>query len=88
MRGKFDRYLDQVSRWEFVRHYRATTVLFPVSEHDEAAVSPSCRDPGDDKFLALALHCSAQTLIASDEDLLVLNPWHGIAIQKPAQFLS
>ncbi|RYU58393.1 hypothetical protein EWI61_10985 [Methylolobus aquaticus] len=27
-------------------------------------------------------------LIASDEDLRVLNPWNGIAIQTPAQFLS
>jgi len=88
MRDKFDRYLDQASRREFVQHYRATKVLFPVSDRDEAAVSPSCRDPGDNEFLVLALHCSAQVLIASDEDLLVLNPWNGVTIQTPAQFLS
>lgn len=88
MRDRFDRYVDQASRREFVRHYRATTVLFSVSDREASAVRPSCRDPGDDKFLALAVHCSARALIASDDDLLVLNPWNGIAIQTPAQFLS
>ena len=68
-----------------MQHYRERTLLFPVSDRDEAAATPSCRDPGDNQFLAL---CSAQVLIASDEDLLVLNPWSGTAIQTPAQFLS
>jgi putative PIN family toxin of toxin-antitoxin system len=32
-----------------------------------------CRDPHDDKFLAVAVHGGADLLITGDNDLLVLN---------------
>ena len=47
-----------------------------------------CRDPKDDKFLALALDGSADVIIAGDEDLLVLHPWRGIPILSPREFLG
>ncbi len=46
-----------------------------------------CRDPGDDKYLELALIASATVLVSSDQDLLALNPWRGIPILRPAEFL-
>jgi predicted nucleic acid-binding protein len=52
--------------------------LVPVSD---------CRDPGDDKYLELALAARAAILISSDEDLLALDPWRGVHIVRPAEFL-
>ena len=88
MRDKFDRYLDRESRLSFLRHYHAATALFPVALDEENALKLPCRDSRDNKFLALALHCSALMLISSDDDLLILNPWQNIAILTPAQFLQ
>jgi len=88
LRDKFDRYLDRESRLGFLQLYHAASALFPVTLDEEKILIPPCRDSRDNKFLALALHCSAQTVISSDEDLLILNPWHEIAIVSPAQFLS
>ena len=45
-----------------------------------------CRDPQDDKFLALALACSADVLVSSDNDLLTLTPYRGIPILTPKAF--
>lgn len=87
MRDKFDRYLDQESRCIFFQQYRSASLLFPVTELETNVITPPCRDPRDNKFLALALHCSAHMLISSDDDLLVLNPWQNIPILTPVQFL-
>ncbi len=88
LRKKFDRYLDHDSRLDFFRRYRHQVLLFPVTEAEEAGLPQACRDPRDNKFLALALHCSADVLVSSDDDLLVLNPWQDIPILTPAQFLK
>ncbi|WKJ88898.1 putative toxin-antitoxin system toxin component, PIN family [Methylomonas montana] len=88
MRDKFDRYLDRDSRWQFVERYRSIATLLPVTIEQEKTLLPPCRDPQDHKFLALALHCSAQLIISSDEDLLVLSPWQNIPILTPAQYLQ
>jgi putative PIN family toxin of toxin-antitoxin system len=87
-RKKFDRYLDKESRRAFVALLRRHLHLFAVQPADLAAVDPPCRDPTDDKFLALALASEADALVSSDEDLLVLHPWHGIPIMTPAEFLA
>ena len=34
-----------------------------------------CRDPKDNKYLELALAVGAETIVSSDDDLLVLDPW-------------
>jgi putative PIN family toxin of toxin-antitoxin system len=85
---KFDRYLDQTLRREFVALIRRQSHLFAVETTDLEAVEPPCRDPEDNKFLALALAAEANVLISSDDDLLVLHPWRGIPIVTPADFLS
>ncbi len=48
----------------------------------------ACRDPKDDKFLELAVSGQADLIISSDNDLLVLHPFRGISILKPAAFLD
>jgi putative PIN family toxin of toxin-antitoxin system len=45
-----------------------------------------CRDPDDDKFLALAVNGHADVIISGDDDLLVLDTFRGIPIITPAAF--
>jgi hypothetical protein len=87
-REKFDRYLDRASRLEFVALIRRHVHLFAVQDADLDAVQPPCRDPKDSQFLALALAAEVNMLVSSDEDLLVMNPWRGIEIMTPAEFVS
>lgn len=48
-----------------------------------------CRDPADDKYLALAFAGRADVLVSSDvRDLLSMHPWRGIQILPPAGFLA
>lgn len=47
-----------------------------------------CRDPKDNKYLELALAASASTIVSSDTDLLVLNPWRNVRILRPAEYLA
>jgi hypothetical protein len=46
------------------------------------------RDPKDDKYLELALASGAETIVASDDDLLALHPWRGTRILRPADYLA
>jgi putative PIN family toxin of toxin-antitoxin system len=45
-----------------------------------------CRDPADDKFLALAVSGNADAIVSGDADLLVLDAFKGIPIITPATF--
>ena len=47
-----------------------------------------CRDPKDDKYLELALASGASVIVSSDADLLVLHPWRGVRILRPADYLA
>ncbi len=87
-RGKFDRYRERDSRFAFVATIRRRSHLFAVELVGLSAFDPPCRDPKDNKFLALALFAEADAIVSSDEDLLVLHPWRGIPIVSPAEFLA
>jgi uncharacterized protein len=80
LRDKFDRYAPRIRRREFAALLRRRAHLFPVA--------PRCRDPLDDKFLALAIAADSAAIVSSDDDLLVLHPWRGLPILTPAQFLD
>jgi putative PIN family toxin of toxin-antitoxin system len=47
-----------------------------------------CRDPKDDKYLELALTAEATMIVSSDDDLLVMHPWRGVRILRPAAYLA
>ncbi len=57
----------------------AVTIIEPIR---------ACRDPKDDKFLEVAVAGEADVIVSGDEDLLVLNPFRGIPILPPAEFLK
>ncbi len=42
----------------------------------------------DNKFLALAQICGAELIVSSDDDLLALNPWNGISLILPKDYLA
>jgi len=83
-----DRYATIEKRMRLAQIIARNSTLVAVSPADLGAVHPNCRDASDDKFLALCLAANADVLVSSDQDLLVLHPWRGIAILTPAQFLQ
>lgn len=87
-RPKFDRYSPHEVRRSFLDWLRLHSSLVSVSEADSANVIPSCRDPKDNPFLALVLACSADVLVSSDADLLVLHPWQGVPILSCSEYLQ
>jgi putative PIN family toxin of toxin-antitoxin system len=46
-----------------------------------------CRDAKDNKYLELALEARASVMLSGDDDLLTLDPWRGIRILQPAEYL-
>ena len=87
-RSKFDRYAPLQTRLEFLDVVTQTAHLYEIDTASEAASLSACRDPKDDKFLALAMACEAMVIISSDADLLSLQRWNNIAIISSADFLE
>ncbi len=67
-----------------------TVEILPYFEVIEIAneIKATCRDPHDDKFLAVAANSQASWLITGDKDLLVLQVFQNTKIITPAEFLS
>ncbi len=55
---------------------------------EPAETVADCRDPKDNRYLELALAAQATAIVSGDDDLLVLHPWRGVRILRPAQFLA
>ncbi len=69
-RPKFDPYLTVAERQRFLRLIGRVAERVPIIHRIEA-----CRDPGDDKFLELAVNGRADVVVTGDRDLLVLDPF-------------
>ena len=64
-------------------------VLFAAHRVEPSVVVRECRDPEDDKYLALAFDGQADVIVSSDvRHLLSMHPWRGIPILSPANFLA
>lgn len=87
-RSYFDRYLTQPDRDRFLAMIRKNVETYWVDETAAVSLEPPCRDVSDNFILALALAAQADAIVSSDQDLLVLHPWRGIAIMTPAQFVE
>ncbi len=46
------------------------------------------RDWKDNKYLELALAAEAGAIVSGDADLLVLHPWRGVRVLRPAEYLA
>lgn len=83
-RDKFDRYLDRAVRRQLLADYaeaaRAVAVTQSVTD---------CRDPRDNKFLALALSAGARLIVSGDRrDLRSMSPWRGVEIVGVRAFVE
>jgi uncharacterized protein len=82
-RKKFDKYLSEEKRKEFLAALVTQAELLEVTEK-----VTDCRDPKDNKFLELAVCGRADCIVSGDGDLLVLHPFRGISILQPGEFLK
>ena len=82
-RPRFERYVTWQERAAFLRDLFRMAMSVPITEPVRA-----CRDPEDDKILELAVNGRADYIVTGDDDLLVMNPFRGIAMVRPAEFLA
>jgi uncharacterized protein len=80
---KFDRYVTRERREALLDRLAPNVEIVEIVQRVRA-----CRDPKDDKFLELAVNGSANVVVSGDDDLLVLHPFRGIDIVKPADYLT
>ncbi len=76
-------FLDPELREEMLALIDAFGTFFAPTE----AVT-DCRDAKDNKYLELALAAGATAIVSSDADLLVLHPWRGVRVLRPAAYLA
>jgi putative PIN family toxin of toxin-antitoxin system len=81
-RPKFDRYVDQSIRRQFLADLAAVAEWVAIT-----GVVRACRDPDDDKFLETAISGEADCIVTGDRDLLALHPFEGVTIFTPRDFL-
>lgn len=82
-RPKFNKYISRADRESAIRHIAEISAVIDIPYPIRA-----CRDPRDDKFLEVAVHGRADTIVTGDADLLELHPFRGVAILTPAAYLE
>jgi putative PIN family toxin of toxin-antitoxin system len=83
-RPKFDRFVS-IERRQLI----LDIVVVAAERVEPADQVRECRDPKDDKYLALAAASEADVIVSSDvRHLLSMHPWRGIPILSPAGFLA
>lgn len=80
---KFDQYVSRDARDALLLRLAPLLELVEIVQSVRAS-----RDPKDDKFLDVAVNGRADVLVTGDRDLLELNPFRGIAILTPADYLT
>lgn len=83
MRSKLDRYLTPEAR-----HLYLAKLASMARVVEARSTVNDCRDPKDNKFLAIALDAQAAFIVTGDSDLLVLHPYADITLCTPAAFLN
>ncbi|MGH6904393.1 MAG: putative toxin-antitoxin system toxin component, PIN family [Geminicoccaceae bacterium] len=83
MRPKFDRYVDRALRQRFLSDLASVAEWATIT-----GVVHACRDPDDDKFLETAINGEAGWIVTGDADLLTLDPFDGVRILTPRDFLE
>ncbi|HMC53996.1 MAG TPA: putative toxin-antitoxin system toxin component, PIN family [Gemmatimonadaceae bacterium] len=81
--AKFDRYVRRERHAALLERVASLVEIIDVLQSIRAS-----RDPKDDKFLEAAVNGRADVIVTGDKDLLALNPFRGIAIVTPADYLT
>lgn len=82
-RKRFDKYVAEEERTLFLTAFMDVAELVEITEAID-----ECRDPKDNKFLELAVSGRAACIVSGDNDLLVLDPFRGIRVLPPRDFLA
>jgi uncharacterized protein len=82
-REQIRKYIDEEDARQFLAAMTREAIWVEVSSKVTV-----CRDPKDNKFLALALDGGATHIVTGDSDLLDLHPFQGIPILTPAAFVA
>ena len=82
-RDRFDRYVTREERDQFLESLIRESDLIEITEPTNV-----CRDPEDDWVLELAVSGNAGYIVTGDSDLLALNPFRGVEILTPTEFLK
>jgi uncharacterized protein len=81
--AKFDPYISRDTRDALLLRFAPLVELIEIVQMVRAS-----RDPKDDKFLDVAVNGRADVLVTGDKDLLELNPFRGVAILTPAEYIG
>ncbi len=82
-RPRLQHNIDLVQRADLLQLLHTFGIMFAPSTQ-----VLDCRDAKDNKYLELALAARAGIIVSSDEDLLTLDPWRGVRILRPADYLA
>jgi putative PIN family toxin of toxin-antitoxin system len=82
-RKKFERFYNAEERASFLFMLAQSVHMVEIT-----VTTTDCRDQKDNQFLDLALSTACQVLVSGDTDLRTMNPYHGISIISPAEFLE
>ena len=83
-RDKFDKYSSKAERAEKLEIYAQSVRFFEVRVY-----ITDCKDPKDNKFLALAITAQAKVLVSGyKRDLLSMHPYQGIAVVGLREFVD
>jgi uncharacterized protein len=80
--ARFDRYVSRERRDALLVRLAPLIEMVEVIQEFRAS-----RDQGDDRFLDVAVNGRADVIVTGDRDLLVLNPFRGIVILTPAEYV-
>jgi len=80
---KFDEYVSRERREALLLRLAPLVEIVEIVQTIQAS-----RDPKDDKFLEVAVNGRADVLVTGDKDLLELNPFRGVAILTPADYVA
>ena len=83
-RDKFDKYLSKSARSSLLELYAQSVQFF-----DTPLAVTDCKDPKDNKFLALALVAKAKVIVSGDKKyLLIMSPYQGTEIVSLGAFVD
>ena len=86
---EISRILTEKFEWQLAAVQYRLSFFLAQSVHTEiSGTLRVCRDPNDDMVLECAVLAAAQFIVSGDKDLLALNPFRGIRIGTPAEFLA
>ncbi|MEI8133529.1 MAG: putative toxin-antitoxin system toxin component, PIN family [bacterium] len=83
LRPKLDKYVHVQDRIYFFRR-----LIVMAVEIETTSRITDCPDAKDNKFLELAIDGRATLIISGDGDLLDMNPYRGINIISPSEFIE